>query len=166
MLIVFGLIRVHRLNPYKTLNCQNHTNYSLTCLVSDSTTPSPPQLVAAAKMKTTVKRVLHFFDSTSSQVDPKLLEYCEYDKNDDWYLQFIKLFYFPLLLKYNRHFCLLWLVVFVIAIIFGPEFLSLTRSDLEVPSDTPIASALKAFKANFPITPTYVTSIFFLPSYS
>lgn len=112
-------------------------------------------------MKTTVNRALKVFNSTSSEIDTRTLKYCEYDKNDDWYLQFIKAFYFPMLLKYNRHFCLLWLVVFIIAIIFGPEFLSLTRSDLDVPSDTPIASALKAFKANYPLTPTYVITNYF-----
>ena len=109
-------------------------------------------------MRATVDRAIKFLDSTTGQTDTSNLKYCEYNKTDDWYLQFIKRFYFPFLLKYSRYICLLWLCVFVIAIIFGPEFLSLTRSDLEVPKGTPTALAIEAFIGNYPTTPTYVNT--------
>ena len=46
----------------------------------------------------------------------------------------------------------LWLIVFVICIIYGPSFLSLTKSDLDIPADSPAAKARNAFSSNYPST--------------
>ena len=108
----------------------------------------------AETMKTAMN--LKSLASLTNNVDCISLKYCERNKKDDWYLQALKAYYFPFLLKYHNYICILWLCVFVISLVLGPQLLNLTRSNLEVPAGTPTAAALSVFKSNFQEFSTYV----------
>lgn len=71
-------------------------------------------------------------------------------EHDDFFVKFVKAYYFPFLKKYCRYICAGWLAVFIICVAFGPKFLSNTRSDLDVPKGTPSAAAIDALDANYP----------------
>jgi hypothetical protein len=77
-------------------------------------------------------------------------EYLEVSKGEDLYAKSLKSYYFPFLLKYHRHVCFLWLAIFVVSIVFGPSFLGLTKSDLDLPAGTSSQEASQAFKLNYP----------------
>jgi hypothetical protein len=72
------------------------------------------------------------------------------DGHDDFYLKFLRNIYFPFYAKYHVHICCAWLAIFIVCIIFGPAFLSSTRSNLDLPDGTPSAAAVKAFQDNYP----------------
>lgn len=66
------------------------------------------------------------------------------------YIRFLRHIYFPLYAKYHVHICCGWLVIFIICVVYGPAFLSSTRSNLDLPAGTPSAAAVKAFQDNYP----------------
>jgi hypothetical protein len=70
--------------------------------------------------------------------------------HEDFYIKFLRNFYFPFYVKFHVHICCAWLVVFIICVVFGPAFLSSTRSNLDLPAGTPSAAAVKAFRDNYP----------------
>lgn len=71
-------------------------------------------------------------------------------EHDDLFVYFLRKFYFPFLMKYHKFVAGGWLVVFVICIIYGPKFLSLTRSNLDLPKNAPSTVAIDAFISNYP----------------
>jgi hypothetical protein len=77
-------------------------------------------------------------------------DYLQVAKGEDLFAKLLKSYYFPFLLKYNRHVCFLWLAIFVVSIVFGPTFLGLTKSDLSNPAGTSSQEASTAFKENYP----------------
>jgi hypothetical protein len=85
------------------------------------------------------------YDSKAEKPD-----YLKVVKGEDLYAKLLKSYYFPFLLKYNRHVCFLWLAIFVVSIVFGPAFLGLTKSDLDLPAGTSSQEASTAFKQNYP----------------
>ena len=80
----------------------------------------------------------------------KEMAFLDHKIDDDLYTRAMKSIYFPFLLRYHRYGLLLWLATFVIAIVFGPQFLGLTRSDLDLPPGTSSNTAMKALTANYP----------------
>lgn len=88
--------------------------------------------------------------SRASDPNTEKPDYLNIAKGDDLYEKALKSYYFPFLLKFHRHVCFLWLAVFVISIVFGPSFLGLTKSDLELPPGTSSEIASNAFKQNYP----------------
>jgi hypothetical protein len=77
-------------------------------------------------------------------------DYLVVAKGEDLYAKSLKSYYFPFLLKFHRHVCFLWLAIFVVSIVFGPSFLGLTKSDLDLPAGTSSQEASEAFKQNYP----------------
>ena len=80
----------------------------------------------------------------------KDMTFLQHQPNDDLYVRAIKSLYFPFLLRFHRHGLVLWLAVFVVSIVYGPQFLGLTRSDLDVPAGTSSAKATNALKQTYP----------------
>ena len=76
--------------------------------------------------------------------------YLKHDAGDDMYAGALKAYYFPLLLRYHRYGCYLWVAIFVISIVFGPQFLSLTKSNLDLPPKTSSSQSSAALQANYP----------------
>lgn len=72
------------------------------------------------------------------------------EEHDDVFIFFLKKFYFPFLLKFHNFVCLGWLAIFIICIVYGPAFLSSTRSNLELPKNAPSTIAVDAFVKNYP----------------
>ena len=66
------------------------------------------------------------------------------------YIKILRNFYFPLLVRFHRNICVLWIVIFVVCVIYGPAFLNSTRSNLDLPAGTPSAAAVKAFQTLYP----------------
>ena len=66
------------------------------------------------------------------------------------YVRFLRSRYFPFLVKYNKYICLLWIIVFIICLIYGPNFLSNTKSNLDLPKNSPSNVSLAAFKKYYP----------------
>ena len=129
--------------------------------VGDSTTNKALEIVsitATDESTATMKSGLQLKRLTSlrNDVDVTTLDYCQRNKKDDWYLQALKVYYFPFLLKNHNYICIVWLCVFIISLVFGPALLSLTRTNLDVPAGTPTATALSVFKSHFPAFSTYV----------
>lgn len=80
----------------------------------------------------------------------KDMTFLQQQPDDDLYVRAMKSLYFPFLLRFHRHGLVLWLAVFIVSIVFGPQFLGLTRSDLEVPAGTSSAKATNALKQTYP----------------
>lgn len=80
----------------------------------------------------------------------KALVHPKVDDHEDFFSRVVKKYYFPFLLRYHKYGCLLWLVVFILSIAFGPAFLSLTISDLRLPANAPSTIALTTFNDNYP----------------
>ena len=59
-------------------------------------------------------------------------------------------YYMPFLVRYSRLVCLLWLVVVCVCAVFGPKYLTLTRSNFDLPSGTPSAIASAIYSAYWP----------------
>ena len=76
--------------------------------------------------------------------------YLKRAEGDDMYTRALKSYYFPFLLRYHRYGCYLWVAIFVVSIVFGPEFLGLTKSNLDLPANTSSSIASAALEANFP----------------
>jgi hypothetical protein len=76
--------------------------------------------------------------------------YLKRSAGDDLYARALKAYYFPLLLRYHRYGCYLWVAIFVVSIVFGPQFLSLTKSNLDLPPKTSSSQANAALQANYP----------------
>ena len=70
--------------------------------------------------------------------------------HEDSFIKFLRHFYFPLYVKYHVHIVCAWVAIFIICVIYGPAFLSSTRSNLDLPAGTPSAAAVKAFQDNYP----------------
>ena len=66
------------------------------------------------------------------------------------YVRLLRQYYFPFYVKFHVHICCAWLAIFVICVIYGPAFLSSTRSNLDLPAGTPSAAAMQAFQTNYP----------------
>ena len=77
------------------------------------------------------------------------------NKKDEWYLQALKVYYFPFLLKNHKCILIVWLCVFTISLVYGPALLSLTRTKLDQPAGTPSATAVSVFKTHFAEFSTY-----------
>ena len=77
------------------------------------------------------------------------------NKKDEWYLQALKVYYFPFLLKNHKYILIVWLCVFTISLVYGPALLSLTRTKLDQPAGTPSATAVSVFKTHFAEFSTY-----------
>jgi uncharacterized membrane protein YdfJ with MMPL/SSD domain len=86
--------------------------------------------------------------------------------DDDIFARVIKKWYFPFLVRNCRWILLSWVAIFIVTIYYGPSFLSLTKSDLDIPPDTPAGKANAAYKsANFQ-TSTWAPSFIILSSNS
>jgi uncharacterized membrane protein YdfJ with MMPL/SSD domain len=95
-----------------------------------------------------------------SKPEPKDDDLCDRDivavrgsqmnEHDDFFVNFVKAYYFPFVKKFCKFICAGWLAVFIICVAFGPKFLSNTRSDLDVPKGTPSAAANDALDINYP----------------
>lgn len=90
--------------------------------------------------------------------------YLKIEENDDIFARVIKRYYFPFILKHCKWILLAWTAIFVVTIYFGPGFLSLTKSDLDIPADSPAGQAIQAFKNNYPKTSTWAPSFIILNS--
>ena len=66
------------------------------------------------------------------------------------FIKLLRHFYFPIYVKYHKLICGAWFAVFILCIVYGPAFLSSTRSNLDLPAGTPSAAAVQAFKDNYP----------------
>ena len=95
-------------------------------------------------------------DPDEADQPPKDMSFLERHADDDLYTKAIKSLYFPFLLRFHRSGLFLWLAVFVVSIVFGPQFLGLTKSDLDVPAGTSSAKATKALNQNYPEISTLV----------
>lgn len=69
---------------------------------------------------------------------------------DDFYVKFVKQYYFPFQQRFHRHICVLWLIVFVICIIYGPAFLSSTKNSLDLPASAPSVQAINIYAEYYP----------------
>jgi len=71
-------------------------------------------------------------------------------EKDDFYIYHLKKYYFPFLLKYHSYVLITWIIILILSVIWGPLFLSNTRSSYAIPPSCPSYKANKAFKDNFP----------------
>jgi uncharacterized membrane protein YdfJ with MMPL/SSD domain len=62
----------------------------------------------------------------------------------------VKDYYFPFLQRYNKYILVMWLAVFAVSVAFGPQFLSLTSSDVSLPSNLPSVEAISVYNDNYP----------------
>ena len=70
--------------------------------------------------------------------------------HEDIFVKFVKNYYFPFQLRFHKYILLAWLIAFVICIIFGPAFLGMTKSSLDLPSNAPSVEAINAFTELYP----------------
>ena len=95
--------------------------------------PQPPETIGGTESWITVKEGDH----------------------DDFYVKFLRHFYMPFLVGYSGRILVGWIVIFIICVIFGPAFLTSTRSNLDLPKGTPSAEAVDAFVTNYPSTSSW-----------
>ena len=88
-------------------------------------------------------------DATET-IETAKLTYLKRSPGDDMYAGVLKAYFFPLLLRYHRYGCYLWVAIFVVSIVFGPQFLSLTKSNLDLPPKTSSSQSSAALQANYP----------------
>lgn len=69
---------------------------------------------------------------------------------DDFFVKFVKKYYFPFQQRFHRHICIGWLIVFVICIVYGPAFLSSTKNSLDLPASAPSVQAINVYAQYFP----------------
>ena len=69
---------------------------------------------------------------------------------EDSFSKFLRRFYFPFLARCHIFVCVAWLAIFVVSIVYGPNFLSATRPSSALPNGTPSQEALVAFQLNYP----------------
>ena len=79
-------------------------------------------------------------------------KYLEAEEDDDLFTLFTKKYYHPFLVRNSRLILLGWLCVFAVTIVYGPPFLSATKSDLDIPKNSPSAKAITAFNDYYPKT--------------
>jgi len=72
-------------------------------------------------------------------------------EKEDTFSYVLRHFYFPIFAKYHRYIVFAWLVVFIICVVYGPAFLSSTRSNLDLPPGTPSTDAINAFQDHWPL---------------
>ena len=70
--------------------------------------------------------------------------------HDDLWTRVLRRYYFPFLVRHSGKVLIVWLITFVLCIIWGPAFLSSTKSNLDLPKGTPSAKAIDAFSKNYP----------------
>ena len=76
-------------------------------------------------------------------------------EHDDFYIASFRHRYMPLLVSYNRSIIILWFVIFAVCVVYGPAFLSSTKSNLDLPKGTPSAEAVDAFTASYPLASSW-----------
>jgi hypothetical protein len=79
----------------------------------------------------------------------------ELDIEMQLYERILHKYYFPFQIKYHNYICIAWLIIFIISFIYGPGFLTSTRSDLDLPEGTPSFEAIETFRDNYPDTSTW-----------
>jgi hypothetical protein len=72
--------------------------------------------------------------------------------------------YFPFLLRYHKFVVVAWIIIVGICAVYGPAFLTKTRSSLKLPPGAPSLAALKAFETNYPTASTTPPVIIILHS--
>lgn len=77
------------------------------------------------------------------------------EEENDLFIKILRAYIFPFFLRFHTYICWLWLAIFVICIIYGPAFLSKTRSDLQLPDGAPSKVAINAFVNNYPDASLY-----------
>ena len=128
--------------------------------VSDRTTNNTLEIIritTADHVTATMKRGIQPESVTTmkNEVNVASFKYCQRTTKDDRYLQALKVYYFPFLLKNHKYILIVWLCVFIISLVFGPALLSLTRTNLDEPAGTPTATAVSVFKTHFAEFSTY-----------
>jgi len=82
-------------------------------------------------------------------------EWSKGDPDNGLFGKFLVNYYFPVFVHRPKAICLLWLITFIICVVYGPSFLSKTRSNLDVPKGTPSADAIQVFQDSYPGTSTW-----------
>jgi hypothetical protein len=70
--------------------------------------------------------------------------------SDDLYVRILRSIYFPFLIRFNKAVLLSWLVLVIIGLKFGLQFLSSTSSDVAIPDSTPSKAANDIFVSRYP----------------
>eukprot|EP00292_Cryptomonas_paramecium_P034449 CAMPEP_0113714924 /NCGR_PEP_ID=MMETSP0038_2-20120614/32932_1 /TAXON_ID=2898 /ORGANISM="Cryptomonas paramecium" /LENGTH=187 /DNA_ID=CAMNT_0000642045 /DNA_START=109 /DNA_END=669 /DNA_ORIENTATION=- /assembly_acc=CAM_ASM_000170 len=83
----------------------------------------------------------------------------EHADDNDLFSRILRKYYFPVLTRFHKHICVLWLAGIVICAVFGPAFMSLTRDNLDLPPGTPSAIAQQVFNDNYPDYGTWPPAI-------
>ena len=71
-------------------------------------------------------------------------------QSEDIYSRVIRHAYFPFLLKCHKFIIVGWVVLIIIGIKFGLQFLSSTSSDLSIPNGTPSQTVSNLFVSKYP----------------
>lgn len=93
--------------------------------------------------------------SEKKNIENQLSTDSRQNHKDDLFVIFIRQQYFPFLKRFHKYVCFIWLVIFIISVVYGPNFLSATVSNLDLPKGTPSAAAIEAFQANYPDTSSW-----------
>lgn len=95
-------------------------------------------------------------DTADGRLIPRSASLHELEEaHDGMYMKFLKIYYFPFFLKYHKQVLVVAFCALIICGYFGPAFLGLTKSDLDVPKGTPSYDAIQAFQSNYPDTSTW-----------
>ncbi len=69
--------------------------------------------------------------------------------HDGYFPTFLRRFYFPVLVRFASHICVIWLAIFIVSLVYGPRFLSSTRQSEALPPGAPSKEAIHAFDAHY-----------------
>ena len=89
-------------------------------------------------------------DVTVSGVGERVITWRTASSHQDMFVGFLRKFYFPFLLKTCKMIPLLWLVLVIIGMKVGTQFLSATSSDTVFPKGTPSETANNLYVEKFP----------------
>ena len=81
------------------------------------------------------------------------------DIHIDFFVTFVKNYYFPFQYHYHKQICVMWLIAFILSIIYGPSFLNATRNSLDLPPSAPSYQAMSAFAKYYPQSSSYAPVI-------
>ena len=107
--------------------------------------------MSIAILSTTIARIKEFLLGDRVKSASDIITNQGNDKLEgDLYTRFIRSIYFPFILRFHNVIILTWFIVFIICIVYGPQFLSLTKNSLDLPSTVPSAEAISAYQSYYP----------------
>lgn len=72
------------------------------------------------------------------------------EEHEELFQRFVRAVYLPFFIKYKLWIMAVWLIIWILSVVFGPQFLSLTKPGLDNPAGSDSSKAQEVFDANYP----------------